>query len=150
MTNEHLPPAPDLKALILAEHRRAELQRLEEGQAGCGCSDCQLFYQTIDLSKYGRRVKTLDGYVLIVEKARQAADSDTVQTDCLPLPDKQGRVTKLPSDSLIPLPVMAQPVKPVNITGNALKHGGGRPQKPAGAPISRRTLYRRQKQGAVL
>lgn len=52
---------------ILSDHHRAELQRLEQGQAGCGCSDCQALYKTLDLSKFGSRVFQLDGHISIGE-----------------------------------------------------------------------------------
>ena len=41
---------------IKQEHRDAELLRLRKGMDGCGCRECQDFYQLIDLSVYGERV----------------------------------------------------------------------------------------------
>jgi hypothetical protein len=52
---------------IREEHYRAELQRLSEGWAGCGCSFCQELYKSIDLSKYGNRVKQHGDAVFILE-----------------------------------------------------------------------------------
>lgn len=56
-----------LRELILSEHRRAELQRLDSGLPGCGCSDCQQLYREINLAKYGSRVTESGGNVLIKE-----------------------------------------------------------------------------------
>lgn len=55
----------ELDALILQEHRRAELERLRAGFDGCGCSDCQNYYKTLDLEKYGARVIRVAGIVVI-------------------------------------------------------------------------------------
>jgi hypothetical protein len=56
-----------IQGYIESEHRRAELQRLEQGWAGCGCGLCQDFYRTLDLSKFGARVKVNAGQVTISE-----------------------------------------------------------------------------------
>ena len=68
------PADYDLKALIREEHHRAELQRLDEGQAGCGCDLCQQFYKTLDLTRYGSRVTYYGDLVFIDEKKRQDTD----------------------------------------------------------------------------
>lgn len=50
---------------ILKEHRRAELQRIKDGWAGCGCSICQDLYKTIDIDSLGdRAVRTNVGYII--------------------------------------------------------------------------------------
>ncbi len=59
-------PAQDLLAQIRQEHEKAELLRLSMGQEGCGCSDCQELYRTLDLSKYGERVKRSGDFIVIV------------------------------------------------------------------------------------
>lgn len=58
----------DLKAEIRKEHYRAELQRLNKGMEGCGCSLCQELYKTMDLSKYGTRVKHYGDFVMVAAK----------------------------------------------------------------------------------
>lgn len=58
----------DLSALIKKEHQRAELQRLDEGWPGCGCLACQELYKTLDLSKYGSRVKRHGAVIAISEQ----------------------------------------------------------------------------------
>lgn len=55
----------DFPKWIKEEHQKAELLRLEQGWTGCGCSDCQEFYKTIDLKKYGDRVKEIADIILI-------------------------------------------------------------------------------------
>lgn len=60
-----LPPAYDLKARIRQEHERAELQRIDSGDSGCGCSLCQALYQRTDMSKYGARVKEIAGVISV-------------------------------------------------------------------------------------
>jgi hypothetical protein len=54
-------------AEIRKEHYRAEVQRLNEGWPGCCCSLCQELYKSIDLSKYGNRVKHHGDAVFILE-----------------------------------------------------------------------------------
>lgn len=143
-----LPPAQDLKALIRQEHKRAELQRLDEGMDGCGCSDCQELYKTLDLSKYGNRVTNFGDTVLIGEKwevSKSAAsvhlgdDRDTPQTDCLPLPAITIGVSKLIGGGIL-LPTTKDSPKKV-----VMKHHGGRPRKQG--KVSKVTLWRRNKQG---
>lgn len=63
----------ELKAQIREEHRRAELQRLEEGQDGCGCPECQELYKTLDLTQYGSRV-IRSGGVVIIKGLRESPD----------------------------------------------------------------------------
>jgi hypothetical protein len=58
--------AYDLKALIRHEHRQAELQRLQMGLDGCGCSECQALYTEIDLEKYGARVINSGGTIVVM------------------------------------------------------------------------------------
>jgi hypothetical protein len=48
---------------IKQAHRQAELQRLNAGWQGCGCSDCQTLYKELDLSKYGNRVSYHDSRI---------------------------------------------------------------------------------------
>ncbi len=71
---EQPKPSGDLKALIRQEHRQAELQRLDEGYAGCGCAECQELYKTLDLTRYGNRVAYCGELVIIAEKKRQDTD----------------------------------------------------------------------------
>ncbi len=60
------PPTVDIKADILSEHHRAELERLAAGFEGCGClAVCQPFYQTLSLAQYGKRVFSHKGTVVI-------------------------------------------------------------------------------------
>jgi hypothetical protein len=65
LSSNGLPPEQDLAALIRQEHQRAELQRLQTGQDGCGCADCQAFYKTLGLSAYGDRVVNAAGAIVI-------------------------------------------------------------------------------------
>ena len=153
---------PTMTELIKIEHRRADLQRLDSGLDGCGCSDCQELYREIDLSKYGGRVVRTNDIILIKEK-QQVADHWTEdgqyfvhygrrwavnkqgQRICLdppgqPLqspseasPDKQQGVAKVVPDSLIPEPIMQQE-----------KGSKGRPQKEDNEQVNRSTLWRRQ------
>jgi len=163
----------DLKAQIKAEHHRAELQRLDSGMAGCGCSDCQQLYRTLDLTKYGSRVVNSVGVILINEKqqapdywsadgsifihygkkwgvnkkgARVCLDNvrDTPQSDCLVVQDKQDSVSKLLDGEILP-PITKDSQKEV-----VMKHPGGRPRKPG--EVSRVTQWRRNKhsQGVLL
>ena len=62
---ETLPPEQDLKALMLAEHERAEPQRLDEGWESCGCDWCQALYRRIDMTKYGNRVVDLSSLIYV-------------------------------------------------------------------------------------
>jgi len=57
----------NIKDWIREEHQRAELERLETGWEGCGCRDCQEFYQTIDLSRYGNRVIRSEDAITVLE-----------------------------------------------------------------------------------
>lgn len=127
-----------MKELILIEHRRAELQRLDLGMDGCGCSDCQELYKTLDLTRYGSRVIRIDGIVTIKEKSRKKPDSENALTDNQPLPDEKQGVTKIKDDKRL-LPDTQQ-----GDNGIMLRRRG-RPQKPDGEPVSRMTLYRRSK-----
>jgi len=59
------PEAPAIWDMAQEEHRQAELLRLDLGMAGCGCSSCQNFYRSLDLSKYGKRVHRYDEAIYI-------------------------------------------------------------------------------------
>lgn len=124
--------AYDLKAQIKAEHNRAELQRLDAGMAGCGCSDCQALYRTLDLSKYSNWVSDFGDTILVAEKSRQSSRVDDVSSSpesvCLLLPDKEEVVSKMLSDCRI-LP-------------RIMKHRG-RPRKQG--EVSRVTQWRRNR-----
>ncbi|MFC1847644.1 hypothetical protein ACFLW5_02390 [Chloroflexota bacterium] len=64
-----LPEDPfDITAWILEEHQKAELQRLTDGWAGCGCADCQRLYKETDIARYGSRVVYSGDIVIIKEK----------------------------------------------------------------------------------
>ncbi len=122
----------DLKAQIKAEHNRAELQRLDAGMAGCGCSDCQALYKTLDLNKYANRVSDSGDTILIAEKSRQSSRVDDVSSSpesvCLPLPDEEEVVSKmLPDYRILP---------------RIMKHRG-RPRKQG--EVSRVTQWRRNR-----
>lgn len=72
----HLEETDLVEALHLAmrqEHIRAELLRLRAGYDGCGCGDCQQFYTTLDLEKYGDRVKHNAG-IISIEADKTGAD----------------------------------------------------------------------------
>jgi len=58
----------DLDSEVTNEHNRAELQRLDGGWSGCGCTDCQKFYKTIDLAVYGNRVEYSSDVITIKER----------------------------------------------------------------------------------
>ncbi len=92
-----------LEAAIRKEHFRAELQRLNEGWAGCGCSDCQQLYGTLDHSKYGTRVSYLDSVVVVGEdeslhRDRTRVTEPKVSTDGVGSVTAQNK-TQGPSDS---------------------------------------------------
>jgi len=64
----------NIKEWIAEEHQRAELERLDTGWEGCGCRDCQEFYKTLDLSRYGNRVvRTGDMTMVLEDKAKLLA-----------------------------------------------------------------------------
>lgn len=69
-----------LKKLIILEHRRAELRRLDSGQAGCGCQDCQSLYREIDLGKYGSRLKH-HGELIYIDASPGGAEPADYWTD---------------------------------------------------------------------
>jgi len=126
-----IPKEPELKELIQIEHRRAELQRLYEGVAGCGCDDCQQLYQTIDLREYGSRVAYFGDFVLIAEKSRKNARADgssgSLDSVSLPSPSKGEAVSEmLPDGGMLP---------------RIMKHRG-RPRKEG--EVSRITRWRRR------
>ncbi len=122
----------NLTEQIKAEHTRAELQRLDADMAGCGCSDCQALYKTLDLNKYANRVSDSGDTILIAEKSRQSSRVDDVSSSpesvCLRLPDKEDVVSKMLPDCRI-LP-------------RIMKHRG-RPRKQG--KVSRVTQWRRNR-----
>ena len=65
---------------IKQEHRDSELLRLRKGMDGCGCSECQDFYQLIDLSVYGDRVERYSDVITIIA-GRTGADLYDDQRD---------------------------------------------------------------------
>lgn len=76
VVRQHLEETDPVEALHLAmrqEHIRAELLRLRAGYDGCGCADCQQFYTTLDLAKYGDRVKHSAG-IISIEAGKAGAD----------------------------------------------------------------------------
>lgn len=73
-------PGPDWKQEMWKEHRRAELQRLDEGLPGCGCPVCQELYRELDLSRYGGRVSRQEDIVSIAER-RSKDDLDHWSAD---------------------------------------------------------------------
>lgn len=80
------------RGLIEKEHRRAESERLDMGQEGCGCSDCQVLYSTLDLIKYGGRVyQGAVGWVIIREQPKRV--SKVISSDCQQGTDGQNTVT---------------------------------------------------------
>lgn len=135
---------PTIKELIREEHRRAELARFDAGLPGCGCLDCQELYRTLDLSKYGDRVKHYGGFILIIEKSRQNTDRDTLQNGCQRLPVKQGRVTKIKADKILVLATQQASNRIMLQANGEPKRGRGRPAKPGGEPVSRMTHWRRR------
>lgn len=72
-----------LKEQILQEHQRAELQRLNDGWAGCGCADCQDFYKSIELTNYGERVQHTADIITINEDSRKLNQANAIHwSDC--------------------------------------------------------------------
>jgi len=145
-------PAPSWPELIRHEHRQAELERLRAGYDGCGCSECQEIYKTIDPEKYGKRVICSAG-VINITAGRAGADlwekyhlPDPPTTVVSPSVSPEG-VTKIPTRLIIPpTDIQAQN----NVTTKRLR---GRPKKPDGEPVCRMTRWRRGnevKQGALL
>lgn len=149
-------PVPHIWAdLIRQEHRHSELERLRAGYDGCGCSECQKFYKTIDLEKYGKRVLRFAGIITIIA-GRAGADlwdkyhpPDPPAALFCPSDDEEA-VTKPPAGVIIP-----PTENPDTKEGEVLlqKNRGGRPRKPDGETVSRMTQWRRQqeaKQGVLL
>ena len=58
---------------LIPSHNEAELLRLRMGMDGCGCSLCQEYYQTLDLSNYGYRVKRF-GDITVISAGFTGAD----------------------------------------------------------------------------
>lgn len=168
----------ELKAQIREEHRRAELQRLEDGWSGCGCSDCQELYREIDLTKYGSRVVETDGIILVKEKTNMDTDrwspdgqvfihygkrwavtkkgtrimlSDAIEK---PKDATENNVTSQSTTETSEVPqtaIMLQAVKPPQklVEGdNNVIKHRGRPVKTG--EVSRMTLWRRQRQAVML
>lgn len=149
-------PAPvqrhDFAAMADEEHKCAELLRLEAGQDSCGCSMCQELYATIDLSRYGRRVKHQGDVVYITGSISHDGVAGTADLDRMPrqtTPHKQPCCAIKVDDVLVvqrPGRIMAQPVTPAPvpeikrqrrtkaITRTATHRG--RPQRP-GIPVKR-------------
>jgi hypothetical protein len=63
----------DSKQIERQLHYEAELERLRGGLEGCGCSLCQGIYSTIDLTKFGSRVKKY-GNIIIITDGKEGAD----------------------------------------------------------------------------
>jgi len=70
----------DFGKLINNEHREAEILRLRKGLDGCGCSECQEYYKTLELGTYGDREKRYSGLVTITA-GRTGADLYDDQRD---------------------------------------------------------------------
>lgn len=84
---------------IKTDHQAAEHERLAAGQEGCGCPDCQQFYKTLDLSRYGKRVIHSQDCVIITEGRAGAVKwqqyhQDDVSTPPVKGQDKKQRVKK--------------------------------------------------------
>ena len=92
-----LPPATDWKAARFKEHQHAELLRLKAGQEGCGCSDCQKFYQTLDLSQFGDRVKHYGNTVMVLAGTTGAGKQRNEISEGWHLTEKYGDVFVSPS-----------------------------------------------------
>ena len=121
----------DIATLIKEEHQHAELARLNAGMEGCGCADCREFYKTIDLTRYGSRVKTFGDYITISGvKAQKERDLNIEGTDNEP----QGAEINLPLGTT-PEPIMKQARR------------RGRPSIKQGQAISRTTKWRQNKRG---
>ncbi len=133
------------------QHPAAELERLRAGFDGCGCSECQEYYKTIDLSNYGKRVIHL-GSIITITDGRAGADL----WDKYHIPDPPPFTTEKPPDAqevvskpsaggiLPPLDIQAQNIE-------TIKRPVGRPRKDEGG--SRATRWRRKKeamQGVLL
>lgn len=137
------PPRHDLKALIRAEHRRAELERLRAGYEGCGCAGCQDFYPTINLWVYGDRVKRYAGVISIVE-GRPGADfwekyHRELRQDAANMGKTGGEVvSKIPDKDILP-------TGDIQAQDNGIMKHRGRPQKSG--EVSRTTAWRRRKDG---
>ncbi len=134
----------ELKREILKEHHRAELQRLEQGQAGCGCPDRQKLYESLDLSQYGDRVLYLDGFISVCATKKKGEDTGQDSTDGLPQPSVA--VAKILTREILP------PDDTPNTKDGIMLHRG-RPRKAPDEPVHRVTEWRRRKespQGVLL
>ena len=88
-----LPPGIDFKLEADNEHRRAELQRLTEGQESCGCDICQTVYKQLDLKKFGSRVIRVGEVVLIKVKNKKVAEK-ILEAAPIPLTDYETHQNK--------------------------------------------------------
>lgn len=148
----------DLKTWVSDEHRQAELERLRAGYDGCGCVDCQVLYDTLDLKKYGNRV-LCEGSITAITAGRAGADLwetyntrdywtpegifvlggkaepslDGIEGSC----SKQDDVSKIPDKGIIPTDSIQE-----GKTG--IMKQRGRPRKTG--VISRVTAWRREKE----
>lgn len=144
----------DLKAEIRKEHYRAELQRLNKGMEGCGCSFCQELYKTLDLSKYGSRVKHFGDFVIVAAKQMMKIKEKEKN-----IPPSQNQVAATPTiihETHQNENLAVSKIKPEEVIGGVskrilhkakktgiLKHRG-RPRK--NGQLSRMTEYRRAKE----
>ena len=91
------PPATNWKVEMRKEHQHAELLRLKAGQEGCGCSDCQKFYQILDLSQFGDRVKHYGSTVMVLSGSTGADKKHTDISEGWHRTERFGEVFVAPS-----------------------------------------------------
>ena len=137
-----------LRDEIRKEHNRAELERLRAGFEGCGCTECQELYATLNLSWYGERVKK-DGNIISISAGKSGADLwDKYHTETPPdsgegFPKTRNGVSKITSKEIIP-------DKDIQAQETGIMKQRGRPRKQG--EFSRVTRWRRAKelQGLLL
>jgi hypothetical protein len=139
---------------IKADHQTAELERLAAGYDGCGCADCQTFYKTLDLEKYGKRVVRFQDTINITAGPAGADKWPQYHQKAGGTPEPTPPVKR----ASLKQGVLSQPVKEIIPTASAkttsieqtraTKHGGGRPRIDRG--YSKRTEYRRKAEQGVL
>ena len=124
---------------IKQEHRDSELLRLRKGMDGCGCSECQDFYQLIDLSVYGDRVKRYSDVITIIAD-RTGADlyddqrDHWTKNDSIFICDGQGYAVAKNGATVC--------IGPVDDDGNPLEDVSNAPEKRQGVvePVTKPPL----------
>lgn len=137
----------ELRDAIKQEHRRAEVKRLDEGWAGCGCGDCQALYRAIDLAKYGDRVIRFDNLIIVTEAKRPRRPDNATEGDDTGESGAAGGtpdVAKIQNKESMGETIMRHTDSDCAKDGDGLKHRG---RPPKAGEVHRSTLWRRRRAG---